>query len=239
MPPKQKKNASDGHIRNMYEGMPKKYLDDVFNPNFESHKMEVPFRCVVNAPSGSGKSNFLLNILDFFSDGKYGTFKTITIVTRNKDEKLYNWLRDESKLIDIFEGMEKTPNLDDYDKEFNHLLIWDDLVLNKNLKPVEEYYIRARKMNVSVVFLSQKYHLIPPVVRGNCNYMVILKIGGQKREINLILSEFSLGVTKEQLFKIYEYATSEKFSTLYIDVSAKPEERFRKGFLEILDIPSE
>jgi hypothetical protein len=135
--------------------------------------------------------------------------------------------------------MENTPNLDDYDKEFNHLLIWDDLVLNKNLKPVEEFYIRARKKHVSVVLLSQKYHLIPTVVRGNCNYMVILKIGGQKREINLIMSEFGLGVTKEQLFKIYDYATEEKFSPLFIDLEAPAKARIRKGFLEIIDIPSE
>jgi hypothetical protein len=198
MPPKQKKNAYDGHIRNMYERIPKKYLENTFNPNFDMHQMKVPFRCVVNAPSSSGKSNFLVELINVFSEGKHGTFKTITIVTRNKDEPLYNWVREESKLIDIFEGMENTPKLDDYDKEFNHLLIWDDLVLSKNLKPVEEYYIRAQKMNVSVVFLSQKYHLIPPVVRGNCNYMVILKIGGQKREINLIMSEFGLGVTSTE-----------------------------------------
>jgi hypothetical protein len=188
--------------------------------------------------SGSGKTNFLINLINIFSEGKHGTFKTITIVTRNKDEPLYNWLHDECKQIDIFEGMENTPNLDDYDKEFNHLLIWDDLLLSKNLKSVSDYYIRARKLNVSIVFLSQKFHKIPTEIRENCNYIALLKIGG-KREANLILSEFSLGVTKDQMFKIYQYATREKLSTLFIDLEAQQEERFRKGFLEIIDIPSE
>ena len=55
--------------------------------------------------------------------------------------------------------------------------------------------------------------------------MVILKLSGQ-REVNIILSEFGLGVTKEQLLKIYDYATKEKFSPLVIDLEAPPEERF-------------
>jgi len=64
--------------------------------------------------------------------------------------------------------------------------------------------------------------------------MVILKLGGN-REVNMILSTFGLGVTKEQLTNIYQYATKEKFSPLLIDMESPPENRFRKGFLEILD----
>jgi hypothetical protein len=47
MPPKEKEEAYDGYIRNMYECIPKKYLDNAFNPNYESHKVKLPFRCVV------------------------------------------------------------------------------------------------------------------------------------------------------------------------------------------------
>ena len=64
--------------------------------------------------------------------------------------------------------------------------------------------------------------------------MVLLKLSGQ-REVNMILSEFGLGVTKEQLIEIYKYATSEKFSPLVIDLEADSDSRFRKGLLEIVD----
>lgn len=63
--------------------------------------------------------------------------------------------------------------------------------------------------------------------------MVILRLSGN-REINLILSEFGLGLTKEQLLEMYKYATKEKFSALVIDMEDM-DKRFRKGFLEILD----
>ena len=65
--------------------------------------------------------------------------------------------------------------------------------------------------------------------------MVILKLSGN-REVNLILSEFGLGVSKEELLELYEYATREKFSPLVIDMEADPEQRFRKGLTEILNV---
>jgi len=121
--------------------------------------------CIV-APSGSGKTNFLLNLIKVFSQGK-GTFADITIITANKDEPLYNYLEGEFDQIQIKEGVHSTPKLDDMDKKYNHLVVWDDLVLSKDLKGVENYYMRARKQNCSVVFLSQSYYDIPKFIRKN------------------------------------------------------------------------
>ena len=104
----------------------------------------------------------------------------------------------------------------------------------KDLSKVEQYYIRARKLNCSVIFISQSFFRIPKVIRNNCSYFILLKLSGN-REVNIILSEFGLGITKEQLLKIYEFATQEKFSPLLIDMEAPPNERFRRGFTEIVD----
>lgn len=51
----------------------------------------------------------------------------------------------------------------------------------------------------------------------------------------MILSEGGLGVDKEDLLKIYEYATTEKFSPLIIDYDEEIHNRYRKGLLEIID----
>ena len=137
--------------------------------------------------------------------------------------------------IIVKEGLSNTPQLDKFDKDKNHLVVWDDLVLSKDLSMVENYYIRARKLNVSVIFISQSYYRIPKIIRNNCSYMVLLKLSGN-REVNMILSEFGLGVTKEELIDIYEYATKERFSPLIIDMEESPDKRFRRGFLDILAI---
>ena len=227
------KKKSSSAIINMYECMPKEFLDKAENPNFELHKFKLPFRMCIVAPSGSGKTNFLINLLRVFSCGNKGTFQSINIITRNKDEPLYKWVQSRCDQIVINEGLSFTPKLDSFDKDVNHIVIFDDLVLSKDLSMVENYYIRARKLNCSVIFISQSYFKIPKVIRNNCSYMVLLKLSGN-REVNLILSEFGLGISKDELLKIYEYATNEKFSPLVIDMEESPDKKFRKGLLQIL-----
>jgi hypothetical protein len=226
-----------GKVINMYEKIPKDFLPKADNPNFHLHNLNIPFRMCLVAPSGSGKTNFLCNLINLFCCGEKGSFQTINILTANADEPLYKWISSKCDQIVIKEGLTNTPPLDKFDKDYNHLVVWDDLVLSKDLKIVENYYIRARKLNVSVIFISQSYFKIPKIIRNNCNYMVILKLSGN-REVNVILSEFGLGVTKDQLLHIYNYATAEKMSPLLIDLSAEPDKRFRKGFLEIIPLPT-
>ena len=226
---------NDSKIVNMYEKIPKEFLDKVENPNFPLHQLKLPFRMCIVAPSGSGKTNFLINLLRLFSCGSKGTFSTITIITKNADEPLYKWVQSVCDQIIVKEGLSNTPQLDKFDKDKNHLLVFDDLVLSKDLSMVESVYIRGRKLGVSVIFISQSYYRIPKIIRNNCSYMVLLKLSGN-REVNMILSEFGLGVTKEELIDIYEYATKERFSPLIIDMEESPDKRFRRGFLDILAI---
>lgn len=232
--PKEKPNE----IVNFYEIIPKRYLDDVENPNFHLHHIEIPFRMCVVAPSGSGKTNFVLNLIRVFSQGK-GTFADITIVTRNKDEPLYNWLAGQNDNIKILEGMTNNPKLDNYDKKYNHLLIWDDLVLSKNLDQVCEYYLRARKKNVSLLFLSQSYVDIPKMIRKNSTFLVLFDLGGSKREQDFIMREWSGELDRDELRAIYEDAVSEKLSPLIIKGGkVKMNEKYRKGFTDFYNLDS-
>jgi hypothetical protein len=52
----------------------------------------------------------------------------------------------------------------------------------------------------------------------------------------MMLREVGLGLTKEQLINMYQYATNEKFNVLIIDYeSTDITRRYRKNFLEYLD----
>lgn len=245
MPPKKKSTKEEvtpkptnNKIINFYEVMPSEFLTEAENPNFHLHGLKLPFRAAIVAPSGSGKTNFLLNLIHLFSQGR-GTFPDITIVTRNKDEPLYNYLASLSDQIQIKEGLESLPQLDKFDKDFNHLVVLDDLVLAKDQSRIENYYIRARKLNVSVIYISQSYFRIPKIIRQNLSYLILLKLSGE-RELKLILSEGGLGLDRDQLLGLYNYATAEKFSPLVIDYEAPIDKRYRKGFTEYLAVrPSE
>ena len=236
MPRISKKKLSGSEIINFYEVIPKKYIDEVSNPNEHLHDIKLPFRMCVVAPSGSGKTNFLLNLIKVFSQGQ-GTFADITIVTRNKDEPLYNYLSGEFEQIQVKEGMHSTPKLDDMDKKYNHLVVWDDLVLSKNLDAVSEYYMRARKKNCCVIFLSQDYYGIPKFIRKNSNYLVLLNLGGSKREQTAIMNEWAGDLDKDELKAVYNDAVSQELRPLIITGGkVARDKKYRKGWKDYYDL---
>jgi hypothetical protein len=219
---------------NFYEVIPKDLLPKSFNPNKAEHGFDVPFRACIVGPSGSSKTNFLLNLIHLFSKGK-GTWSSINILTKHSDEPLYNFLKLKSPQISIKEGLSSTPDINKFDKDHNHLIVFDDLVLSKDLSVVENIYIRGRKCGVSCIFISQSYHAIPTMIRKNSTYMIILRLGSGKRELSMVLSEFGMGMTKEQLLAMYEYATDTKFCPLIVYMDEPNRDRkFFKSFREQL-----
>ena len=61
-----------------------------------------------------------------------------------------------------------------------------DKINNKNLNPVlTELFIRGRKLNISVVFITQSYFEVPKNVRLNSTHSLFMKIPN-KRELQKI-----------------------------------------------------
>jgi hypothetical protein len=58
---------------------------------------------------------------------------------------------------------------------------------------------------------------------------VILKLG-ETRDINSILRECSVDLTKDQLLKKYQDATREKFNVFIINLDKSGNERYRRNF---------
>ena len=204
------------------------------NPNKDLHGFDIPFRLCCVAPSGSGKSNMIVNLISLFSQGK-GTFAQVFIICKDKEEPLYKFLESKSDQIVVREGLHSLPDLDKFDKDVASLVVIDDMMLDKNQDKVLQYYIRCRKKSVSIAYLAQAYFVIPKVVRNNCNYLVLLKLSGD-RELGLILKENSLGIDKQQMLSMYKYATQEKFIPFIVDIeSTDDNQKYRKGFLEYLN----
>ena len=167
-------------IKNYYEVMNKKYHLKNHNPNYEIHHIKVPFRMLIVGNSGSMKTNTLLNLLNIMT----GTFESIFYITKNKDEPLLNFLEDKlgNKGLKITEGLASVPDLDKIDKESNTLIILDDLVNEpkKEQKIISDYYIRCRKRNCSIVYISQSFYEIPKMIRNNINYLIIKQVSSMK-----------------------------------------------------------
>ena len=217
-----------------YKEMPKKFLLKSHNPNFDIHGINVPFRMLIIGGSGAGKTQTFMNILHNFGN----TFQNIYIITKNKDEPIYNYLMDKTGKdgLEVLEGLKSAPDLDTLDKEEQTLIVMDDLVLERNQHQLEQYFIRARKLNCSLIYISQSYYAVPKMIRQNLTYLVIKRLNTLS-DLFRIMREYSLGVDKTQLKKIYESSTSaNKQDFLLVDLDADPKDRFRKNFNEIYDI---
>ena len=96
---------------------------------------------------------------------------------------------------------------------------------------ISEYFIRGRKKSASIIFLSQSYYNTPKIIRQNMNYCIILKLG-RSRDINSILRECSIGISREQLLYMYNESTESFFDTLIINLDKSGNERYRMNFLD-------
>jgi hypothetical protein len=231
---KKGKDKNQAELVDWYKQIPKKFLIKQHNPNFHIHGLKIPFRMLIIGNSGAGKTQTLLNIIHNME----GTFNNIFIITKNKDEPLYNYLEEKlgNKGLVISEGVENAPDLDeDIDKKDQTLIVMDDLVLEKNQSALEEYFIRARKLNCSLIYISQSYYRVPRIIRQNLNYLIVKQVSSLK-DLYRIMGEYTLGVEKDALKKLYENSTKEKQDFLLVDLDASLEDRFRKNFNEIYDI---
>ena len=74
-------------------------------------------------------------------------------------------------------------NIDEYslDKENKILIVFDDMIAdmihNKKVNSIiTELFIRSRKLNISLVFISQSYFRVPKDVRLNTTHFFIAKV---------------------------------------------------------------
>jgi len=209
-------------LTNFYESVDKKKIIKYPNPYYgKTHFIKVPFRMLVVGASGAGKTNCALNIIKAMQN----TFMTLTVVTKNKDEPLYNMLEEKlgRESFKIYEGLDNLPKLDTFQKDVNNLLIIDDMVNERDLSPVCDLYIRCRKLGVSVMFLSQSYFKIPKLIRQNANYVILLKVAST-RDLGRIVSEYDIGLTNKELVELYKECTNVKMDFLMIYTDASPDE---------------
>ena len=117
-------------------------------------------------------------------------------------------------------------NIEDYNpgKERKILIVFDDMIAdiinNKKLNPiVTELFIRGRKLNISIVFITQSYFKVPKDVRLNSTHFFIMKILN-KRELQQIAStNHSSDIDFKDFMKIYKESTKESYSFLVNDAT--------------------
>ena len=150
-----------------------------------------PYRILIIGGSGSGKANALLNLINNQPD-----IDKIYLHAKDPYETKYQYLinKREKVGLDHFDDPEAFMeysndmqdvynNIEGYNpiKKRKVLIVFDDMIAdminNKKLNPVvTELFIRGRKLNISIVFITQSYFKVPKDVRLNSTHFFILKI---------------------------------------------------------------
>ena len=126
-------------------------------------------------------------------------------------------------------------NIEDYNpiKKRKILIVFDDMIAdminNNKLNPiVTELFIRGRKLNISIVFITQSYFKVPKDVRLNSTHFFIMKIPN-KRELQQIALNHSSNIDFIDFMKICKKCTAEPYSFLVNDTTIPSDDPLRFG----------
>ena len=118
------------------------------------------------------------------------------------------------------------------------LFIFDDMISHlmsnkKAQRELKELFIRCRKLNISLCFLTQSYFSVPKDVTLNCTHYIIFKLNN-KRELQNIAINHSADIDYKYFVKIYRDCAKEPYNSLTIDTTKPVDKRFKKNFNGLL-----
>ena len=198
-------------------------LDDITNENNKEHNKKWPFipdhlyRILIIGGSGSGKTNTLLNLINEQND-----IDKIYLYARDLNEPKYKilikkredagikHLNDPNAFIECSNTMDDVyENIDDCNpsRKTKILIVFgdmiEDIMTNKKFRVIiKELFIRCRKLNISLVFITQSYFFVPKDVRLNSTHYLIMKINNKRESQNIAINH-SADIDYKDFVKIY------------------------------------
>ena len=183
------------------------------------------FRMLICGPSNSGKTNLLLNMIY-----KLLVFDKIYLFSKNLHQHQYQGvLKDFAERINPKVGYEviepyndEIIPLEELPVDNQKIVVFDDLLCEKNQNSIINYFINGRHKNCCVIYLCQTFYKVPKDIRVNCSHLCIFRL--DPKENKRIANE--IGVDHDTL----DRATDKKYSFFYYD---KPLKLMKKILMKI------
>ena len=182
-------------------------LNAITNKNNKADDKKWLYRMLIIGPSGSGKTNALLNLIqkqdnENLIDKIYLYAKDLSapkyqfLIKKREDAGIKN-LNYPSTFIEYSNTMDDVYiNIDDYNprRKRKILIVFDDMIAdimtNKKFQAIiKELFIRCRKLNKSLVFITQSYFSVPKEARLNSTHYLIMKIHSKENNNKLIIQQ--------------------------------------------------
>ena len=191
-----------------------------------------PFRACLIGSSGSGKTNFAVNLITRFlkEDKLYIVSKHLEQPKMRFIEEYYRKIEEKTnkkckttdfKILELSTAdLDELPYPDELNSELNNVLMLDDCMLERDQNKMVDYFIKGRHSNVSVLYLAQSSFQIPRKIRLNSSLFCLFNIPSQT-DIVRIHSETCPDVSKEEFIRMFRKAMSKNYNFLMIDTSTK------------------
>ena len=157
-------------------------FDYISKENIKEHNLKWPeipnhpYRILIIGDSGSGKTNALLNLTDhkpdidkiyLYAKDPYKAKYQLLINKRNSAGLKY--LYDSKAFIEYSNDMDDIyKNIEEYNPNQRRkiLIVFGNMIAdmfsNKKLNPIEtELFIKGRKLNISLLIITQSYFAVP------------------------------------------------------------------------------
>ena len=109
-----------------------------------------------------------------------------------------------------------------------------NITTNKRFQAIiKELFIRCRKLNISLVCVTQSYFSVAKEVRLNSTHYLIMEIHN-RRELQNIATNHSADIDYKDFMKICKNCTNKPYSFLTIDIKLPADNPMRstKNFLD-------
>ena len=184
----------------------------------------IQYRSLIMGGSGSGKTNALLNLIkeqddidEIYLYGKDLSEPKYEFLIKKRENVGINHFNDPNAFIECSNRTDDVyQNIDDYNpsRKRKILIVFDDMIAdimsNKKFQAIiKELFIRSRKVNISLVFITQSYFSVPKDVRLNSTHYLIMKINN-KRELQNIAINHSADIDYKDFVKIYRECTKKR-----------------------------
>ena len=129
--------------------------------------------------------------------------------------------------------------IDDYNpsRKRKTLIVFDDMIAdsmtNKKIQAIlKELFIGCKKVNISLVFITQSYFSVPKDVKLNSTHYLIKRINNRKKLQNIVINH-SVDIDYNDFMRIYRECTRETYSFLTMDTTLSADDplRFRINLL--------
>ena len=149
---------------------------------------------MIIAGSGSRKTSTLLNLIKEQNDidkiylyAKDLSEPKYELLIKKRQNAGIKHLNNPNAFIECSNTMDDVyEDIDDYNpnRKRKILIVFDemmaDIMTNKEFQAIiKELFIRCRKLNVSLVFITQSYFTVPKDVRLNSRHYLIMKINSK------------------------------------------------------------